>query len=1291
MMSPEEFSFRPEDWGKWIKRFDRFRIVSGVSDKDEEIQVSTLIYTMGPLAEDIFTSFNLSTSDANKYSVVLKKFKGYFEPKTNVIFRRAIFNQRTQQPGESVSNFITALHSLADYCNYGSLKGELIRDRIVVGISDTKLSEKLQMNSELTLETAINMSRQTEQVHAQQSAIRPTEQDSSFSRIDKVTSVRDRAYGPKSSFQTNTQWSCYSCGSHAKHTKEECKARFAKCHKCSKTGHFAAVCQDRRRSPYKAYNEVAIVQDEDHTEYSPDSYFLGSVSNQTNARGSEWQLITELWNNDDKFSTVKFKIDSGACVTCVPARLYDANMGRLNTLQTPLYGASGHNLQTVGFVNLDMKYKDQITSQNIYFVKGLTTPLLGRPAIQSLNLFTRINSVEGDWTEIYPQLFTGLGHMKGTYSIALFPETRPFSVSSSRRVPLPLVPMVKEELDRMVSDRVIFPITKPTEWCAPMVVIPKTSGKVRICGDFTELNKGILRERYELPTIEDTLSKLSGGTVFTKLDANSGFYQIGLEEESAKLTTFITPFGRYYYKRLPMGISSAPEHYMRRMAQLTDSLPGTLCLMDDTCVVGATQEEHDTRLRKVLEVLSEEGVTLNPSKCEISVHSLKYLGYIVDSKGIHPDPAKVAGISQFPTPEDVSGVRRFLGMFNQLAKFVPHVSDHTKPLRDLLVKDTTWMWTEVHSKAFTELKDILKSASVLAHYDVNKPVILSADSSSYGLGAVLYQQVQKEWKPVAYTSRSLEAAETRYATIEKESLAITWACEHFAQYLVGKRFVIHTDHRPLVSLLQSKRLDELSVRIQRFRMRLLRFSYDIVYVPGKDQVVPDAMSRAPIHTKLCFNDNLVHEVEDYGRAIVNALPISDLQLQRVKASQGVDPIVSDIVRYCTSVWPSTDDLPMEHRIYAPLQDDLTVFDGLLLKGTRLVIPPPLRTEMLRRIHEGHQGITKCLRRARDSIWWPGITSHIKDYITNCEICCRFRLPHQEPMISSESPAFPWQKVGCDFFAWENSNYLLIVDYLSRWIESIPMKSTTSENTILQLKSVFSRYGIPQQLISDNGPQFSSGVFTSFAEDYGFSHMTSSPRYPQSNGEAERAVKTVKLLLTKAKLSTSDPYLAMLNYNSTPLVSGLSPSEMMMGRKLRTTLPLPSTQLTPRTPNWTDVREKENTYKAVMSRNYDQRRGVKQRRDFKTGDRIYLPHEQVDGTVIRRHVTPRSYVVSTPSGEKRRTKSHLLPLPAYPLQPPPATIVPETIVPAADAQPAAPLRRSERCNSGVPPARFSSCC
>ena len=1268
--APDEFSFQPEEWKKWLKRFERFMQVSGYSEKSDEVKVSTLIYTMGPKAEEIFSSFGLTDAEAKVYAGVEKKFTEHFEPKKNIIFKRALFNQRVQKEGEPAENFITALYSMADDCEYGTLKNELIRDRIVVGIADSSLSEKLQLDNKLTLETAISMVKNKELVRGQQDSIR---KDNSFS-VEKV-SFKPKFGGGQEKPKTNS-WSCYFCGSAKRHTRENCRAKSSKCHQCQNIGHFAAMCNRGSKDNHgsKQVNQVEKSSDEE-------DYFLGCVGT---TKTEDWHIQLSVFKSDFKLGEVNFKVDSGACITCMPSKYYDVSLGNLIKNDLPIFDASGTRMNCVGSMELVLKFKNRSCVEKVYFIDGLKNSLLGRPAIESLGLLKRLFEISNSnekCTENFPNLFKGLGCMKGEYSLKLKDGTNPYSTSVSRRIPIPLLSKVKTELEKMVEHGVIESITEPTDWCAPMVVIPKESGKVRICGDFTELNKNILRERFELPTVETTISKLNGAKFFSKLDANSGFYQIKLNDQSAKCTTFITPFGRYFYKRLPMGISSAPEHYMRRMAQLTDSLEGTLCLMDDICVFGRTQIEHDERLLKLLRILSEEGITLNADKCKFSVSSLKYLGYIVDAEGIHPDPSKVEAIEKFQTPSDIRGIQRFLGMINQLARFVPNISEKTKPLRDLLRKDCEWIWSEVQEKSFSELKNILKSAEVLAHYDMNSDVILSCDASSCGIGSVLYQKTSSgQLRPIAYASRSFQPAEERYATIEKESLAVTWSCDHFEKYLIGKHFLIQTDHRPLVATLKSKRLDELSPRLQRFKLRILRFSYDIEYVPGRSQVVPDAMSRAPLKSNVNYLS--INEVNSYSTYVQSTIPISDVQIEKLKINQENDVILKEIFKYCQNSWPPIDDIPLEHKIFVPIKNELTVVNGILMRGNRLVIPNGMRSEILSKIHAGHMGISKCLARARQTIWWPNVSLHIKNYVSRCETCCRFQQPRQEPMLQSSTPEYPWQKVACDFFTWKGSNYFLVVDYLSRWFEFVKMPSTTSEKTIEKLKFYFSIFGIPIEVVTDGGPPFKSKEFSEFSKSYCFKHTVSSPYYAQSNGEAERMVGTVKRMLGKCHASSEDLNLAILNYKTTPLQNGMSPAQIMFGRSLRSSIPSSSQLLTSRETDFSKMNEKEEIYKKKVKENYDRRRGTRYGKTLNAGDRVYLPNEKKDAVVVRKTDEPRSFIVATEKGERRRTRFHMLPLP------PSRNATEEERVSDENST---EVRRSQRSNFGIAPKRFTNCC
>jgi len=251
------------------------------------------------------------------------------------------------------------------------------------------------------------------------------------------------------------------------------------------------------------------------------------------------------------------------------------------------------------------------------------------------------------------------------------------------------------------------------------------------------------------------------------------------------------------------------------MNEILANTEGAVCLIDDVLVYGSTQSEHDQRLITVLRKLSEAGLTLNKEKCVFNTTSIKFLGQLVDNTGVKADPDKIRAIQGLKPPTNVSELRRFLGMINQLSKFAPNLADKTKPLRELLSTKSQWKWDIPQEEAFKQLKNLLSSSEVLALYDPSLETVVSADASAYGLGAVLRQrQTDGKLRPVAYISRALTETEQRYAQIEKEALGITWACERFQDYLIGIHFHIETDHKPLVPLLSSKSLDEMPLRVQ---------------------------------------------------------------------------------------------------------------------------------------------------------------------------------------------------------------------------------------------------------------------------------------------------------------------------------------------------------------------------------------------------------------------------------------------------------------------------------------------
>lgn len=964
---------------------------------------------------------------------------------------------------------------------------------------------------------------------------------------------------------------------------------------------------------------------------------LGEVS--TVPKDMPWTITAKI--NDE---SVTFKVDTGADVTAIPTAIYDERtMGPVKKTFQRLYGPGRTPIHTPGEIEASISWNDASSRQRVFLVDGLQNPLLGRPAIRALGVLPHLHEVQSDTTVCgieaqFPELFNTLGQMKAVYKIKLALDAKPYALACPRRVPLPLLPKVQEELQRMEKLGVITKVDSATEWCSPMVVVKKSDSTLRICVDYGELNKQILRERLIMPTVEENLAKIGGATVFSKLDANSGYWQAPLAPESQHLTTFITPLGRYKFTRLPFGISTAPEFFQREMLRILEGLDGQICHMDDILIFGNDEQDHDRRLNAVLRRLSQAGITLNRKKCELRKGSVKFLGHILSREGISPDPSKTKAIRDLPPPKDVSELRSFLGMANHLMRFLPELAEKTRPLRDLLHSKSSWVWGHQQQEAFEAVKHDLESPPTLAYYVPGSPTTLSVDASSYGLGAVLLQESDGRRRPIAYASRALSETEQKYAQVEKEALAIIWGIERFRMYVLGQRFHVETDHKPLVPLFMTKRIDEMPPRLQRLRLKVLEYDFSVGHVPGKSLFTADVLSRNPgRHDSAGM---LEATIEEYEMLTVDLLPASPQMLDDIRQELAKDPLCAEVIRYCKTQWPAQGELPPGLQKYSTVASELSVVKGLLMRGTRLVIPPTLRENILEKLHVGHQGIVRCRARARESVWWPAISRQIQEYIDRCPICRAERKPGAEPILQTALPDRPWQVIGMDLFHERQRTYLIVVDYYSRFFEIEEMGRTTAQDVVLILKRIFARFGNPETVRSDNGPPFASQEFRSFVRQIGANHVTSSPHYPQSNGMTERSVQTAKALMKSPGLED-----ALLAHRSTPGAEGVSPAELLMGRRLRTEVPVTPKLLRPKWPDLRQYRKRHSQLQKDSAQHYNRRRRARERAPLEARTRVKIfCGMATQGTILGSATAPRSYDVATTSGVVRRTSRHLQAVP-----------------------------------------------
>ena len=543
-----------------------------------------------------------------------------------------------------------------------------------------------------------------------------------------------------------------------------------------------------------------------------------------------------------------------------------------------------------------------------------------------------------DIKEHYADVVEGVGRFPGEpYHIQVDPKVPP-KQTPVRPVAVHLKEAFKQELDKMLQAGYIKPVHEATPWINSFVIVEGKDKlgklKIRICLDPTNLNVAVVHEPWFSKTPDDIAHLLADAVIITTTDCTKGFWHEALDEESSYLTTFGTEFGRFRFTIMPFGISVAGDVFQRKLDTIFGALPQVACIADDIIVVGYNEDhsDHDKAFSKLLHTAQMNNVKFNYDKLQYKKTQVDFFGETYTTDGHKPSSDKVKAIADMPQPVNKKEVQSFIGMVNYLSKFTPRLSELAECLRDLIRVNVPFQWGPEHTEAFMSIKQEIVQAPVLKYYDPKKPTVLQTDASAKGLGACLLQCEH----PVYFGSKALTDPQKGYVAIELEALAVSWAMEKFHHFLYATKFVLETDQKPLETIL-AKSLNAATPWLQRILIKTFAYDFTVKYLPGENNQLADCLSRLG-----CLQDKIKLPRLKVHLLTTHLSATSD-KLQQIRQATQDNDMMALLKYTITHGWPHTvQELPKELQAYWTFREEMTVEDGLILKATRIVIPPSMR-------------------------------------------------------------------------------------------------------------------------------------------------------------------------------------------------------------------------------------------------------------------------------------------------------------------------------------------------------------
>lgn len=750
-----------------------------------------------------------------------------------------------------------------------------------------------------------------------------------------------------------------------------------------------------------------------------------------------------------------------------------------------------------------------------------------------------------------------------------------------RRIPI----HIREEVDKILEDMKTQGIIEESQsaWISPAVMVRKKDGTLRFCVDYRKLNNVTVKDSYPLPRIDDILDQLSGNAWFSTLDLKSGYWQLKIRPEDKEKTAFSIGRGLWQFTVMPFGLCNAPATFERLMEKVLKGILSKKCLvyLDDIIIFGKTFNEMLENLKIVFLRLREANLKINPKKCVLFQRSVKYLGHVISAEGVTTDPEKIAAVRDWPVPHTKKQLRSFLGFCSYYRKFVKGFSLIAKPLFTLTENQTKFVWGDDCENAFEKLKQMLSSSLILSFPKEEGEFLLDTDASNIGIGAVLSQKQEGKEKVIAFFSRVFSKTERNYCVTRRELLAIIDAIKFFRHYLLGRKFLIRTDHISLKWLMSFK---DLEGQLARWLERLQEYDFEVVHRRGESHKNADGLSRRLCETFGCKYCTKVEE----KNAVENEKMIARIMLSREdlgnwRKEQEEDSDIAIILRgKKEGIRPPRSELAAQSisaQLYWMYWDALVLQDEILYKKweapnlkssfLQLIVPRKRVKEILEEVHDspsgGHFGVNKTLEKVRKRFYWATCKQDVEDWCRSCEIC----ISKKGPIGKGKSPmqiynvGNPFQRVQMDILgplpttSSGNRYLIVIVDCFTKWVEAFPLKNIRARTVAgIFVNQFISRYGVPAEIHTDQGRNFESELFSELMQLLGVRKTRTTALHPQSDGQVERQHQTIINYL--AKYISQDqrdwdqwiPMFLLAYRSSKHETTGMTPAELCFARDLR---------------------------------------------------------------------------------------------------------------------------------------------